>query len=83
MEKMGQVRPKRRLPKVSQFLTSKQGVQRRIGLLVTWRTFEDCVEAKKMKFSSWSSIPGNFRPQALSSEFRRVRVRTSLQIKRE
>ncbi|WVZ93648.1 hypothetical protein U9M48_039613 [Paspalum notatum var. saurae] len=26
---------------------------------------------------------GNFRPQALSSKFRRVRVRSSLQIKRE
>ncbi|WVZ75463.1 hypothetical protein U9M48_023513 [Paspalum notatum var. saurae] len=49
---MGQVRPRRRLPKVSRFLTSKPGVQRRIGLLATWRTFEDCVEAKKIKSSS-------------------------------
>ncbi|WVZ51900.1 hypothetical protein U9M48_003000 [Paspalum notatum var. saurae] len=83
---MGQVRPKRRFPKVSRFLTSKPEVQRRIGLLATWRTSEDCVEAKKIKSSSWSSVPifrGNFRPQALSSKFRRVRVRSSLQIKRE
>ncbi|WVZ84751.1 hypothetical protein U9M48_031742, partial [Paspalum notatum var. saurae] len=54
---MGQVRPRRRLPKVSQFLTSKPGVQRRIGLLATWRTSEDCVEAKKIKSSSWWSVP--------------------------
>ncbi|WVZ63315.1 hypothetical protein U9M48_012956 [Paspalum notatum var. saurae] len=54
---MGQVRPRRRLPKVSRFLTSKPGVQRQIGLLATWRTSEDCVEAKKIKSSSWSSIP--------------------------
>ncbi|WVZ93971.1 hypothetical protein U9M48_039917 [Paspalum notatum var. saurae] len=54
---MGQVRPRRRLPKVSRFLTSKPGVQRRIGLLATWRTSEDCVEAKKIKSSSWSSVP--------------------------
>ncbi|WVZ63650.1 hypothetical protein U9M48_013264 [Paspalum notatum var. saurae] len=45
---MGQVRPKQRLPKVFRFLTSKPGVQRRIGLLTTWRTSEDCVEAKKI-----------------------------------
>ncbi|WVZ48594.1 hypothetical protein U9M48_000015 [Paspalum notatum var. saurae] len=76
IEKMGQVRPRRRFPKVSRFLTSKPGVQRRIGLLATWRTSEDCMEAKKIKSSSWSSVPdisGNFRPQALSSKFRRVR----------
>ncbi|WVZ90053.1 hypothetical protein U9M48_036386 [Paspalum notatum var. saurae] len=54
---MGQVRPGRRLPKVSRFLTSKLGVQRRIGLLATWRTSEDCVEAKKIKSSSWSFVP--------------------------
>ncbi|WVZ71037.1 hypothetical protein U9M48_019664 [Paspalum notatum var. saurae] len=54
---MGQVRPRRRFPKVSQFLTSKSGVQGRIGLLATWRTSEDCVEAKKIKSSSWSSVP--------------------------
>ncbi|WVZ80418.1 hypothetical protein U9M48_027891 [Paspalum notatum var. saurae] len=54
---MGQVRPRRRFPKVSRFLTSKPGVQRRIGLLATWRTSEDCVEAKKIKSSSWSSVP--------------------------
>ncbi|WVZ93306.1 hypothetical protein U9M48_039295 [Paspalum notatum var. saurae] len=53
---MGQVRPKRRFPKVFRFLTSKPGVQKRIGLLATWRTSEDCVEAKKIKSSSWSSI---------------------------
>ncbi|WVZ63893.1 hypothetical protein U9M48_013487 [Paspalum notatum var. saurae] len=35
---MGQVRPRRRLTKVSRFLTSKPRVQRRIGLLATWRT---------------------------------------------
>ncbi|WVZ52551.1 hypothetical protein U9M48_003599 [Paspalum notatum var. saurae] len=77
---MGQVRPRQRLPKVSRFLTSKPGVQRRIGLLATWRTFEDCVEAKKIKFSLWSSVPDI---SALSSKFMRVRVRSSLQIKRE
>ncbi|WVZ52787.1 hypothetical protein U9M48_003809 [Paspalum notatum var. saurae] len=54
---MGQVRPRRRFPKVFRFLTSKPGVQRRIGLLTTWRTSEDCVEAKKIKSSSWSSVP--------------------------
>ncbi|WVZ88866.1 hypothetical protein U9M48_035333 [Paspalum notatum var. saurae] len=54
---MGHVWPKRRFPKVSRFLTSKPGVQRRIGLLATWRTSEDCVEAKKIKSSSWSSVP--------------------------
>ncbi|WVZ75855.1 hypothetical protein U9M48_023879 [Paspalum notatum var. saurae] len=54
---MGQVRPRRRLPKVSRFLTSKPGVQRQIGLLATWRTSKDCVEAKKIKSSSWSSVP--------------------------
>ncbi|WVZ70467.1 hypothetical protein U9M48_019133, partial [Paspalum notatum var. saurae] len=54
---MGQVRPRRRLPKVSRFLTSKPGVQRWIGLLATWRTSEDCMEAKKIKSSSWSSVP--------------------------
>ncbi|WVZ98158.1 hypothetical protein U9M48_043627 [Paspalum notatum var. saurae] len=54
---MGQVRPRRRFPKVFRFLTSKPGVQRQIGLLATWRTSEDCVEAKKIKFSLWSSIP--------------------------
>ncbi|WVZ51498.1 hypothetical protein U9M48_002642 [Paspalum notatum var. saurae] len=54
---MGQVRPRRRFPKLSRFLTSKPGVQRRIGLLATWRTSEDCVEAKKIKSSSWSSVP--------------------------
>ncbi|WVZ70775.1 hypothetical protein U9M48_019415 [Paspalum notatum var. saurae] len=52
---MDQVWPKWRLPKVSQFLTSKPGVQRWIGLLATWSTFEDCVEARKIKSSSWSS----------------------------
>ncbi|WVZ89495.1 hypothetical protein U9M48_035890 [Paspalum notatum var. saurae] len=77
---MGQVRPRRRLPKVSRFLTSKPGVQRRIGLLATWRTSEDCVEAKKIKSSSWSSVPDI---SALSSKFRRVRERSGLQIKRE
>ncbi|WVZ84786.1 hypothetical protein U9M48_031775 [Paspalum notatum var. saurae] len=77
---MGQVRPRRRFPKVSRFLTSKPGVQRRIGLLATWRTSEDCVEAKKIKSSSWSSIPDI---SVLSSKFRRVRVRSGLQIKRE
>ncbi|WVZ80604.1 hypothetical protein U9M48_028064 [Paspalum notatum var. saurae] len=54
---MGQVRPRRRFAKVSRFLTSKPGVQRRIGLLATWRTSENCVEAKKIKSSSWSSVP--------------------------
>ncbi|WVZ90536.1 hypothetical protein U9M48_036829 [Paspalum notatum var. saurae] len=54
---MGQVQPRRRFPKVSRFLTSKPGVQRRIGLLATWGTSEDCVEAKKIKSSSWSSVP--------------------------
>ncbi|WVZ70744.1 hypothetical protein U9M48_019387 [Paspalum notatum var. saurae] len=54
---MGQVRPIRRLSKVSRFLTSKPRVHRWIGLLATSRTSEDCVEAKKMKSSSWSSIP--------------------------
>ncbi|WVZ80716.1 hypothetical protein U9M48_028173 [Paspalum notatum var. saurae] len=54
---MGQVRPRRRFSKVSRFLTSKPGVQRRIGLLATWRTSEDWVEAKKIKSSSWSSVP--------------------------
>ncbi|WVZ58220.1 hypothetical protein U9M48_008508 [Paspalum notatum var. saurae] len=60
-------------------------MERRIGLLATWRTSEDCVEAKKIKSSSWSSIPEilGFHPQALSSKFRRVRVRSSRQIKRE
>ncbi|WVZ51605.1 hypothetical protein U9M48_002734, partial [Paspalum notatum var. saurae] len=77
---MGQVRPRRRLPRVSRFLTSKPGVQRRIGLLATWRTSGDCVEAKKIKSSSWSFVPDI---SALSSKFRRVRVRSSLQIKRE
>ncbi|WVZ85330.1 hypothetical protein U9M48_032271 [Paspalum notatum var. saurae] len=77
---MGQVWPRRRLPKVFRFLTSKPGVQRRIVLLATWRTSEDCVEAKKIKSSSWSSVPDIL---ALSSKFRRVRVRSSLQIKRE
>ncbi|WVZ97462.1 hypothetical protein U9M48_042999 [Paspalum notatum var. saurae] len=67
---MGQVRPRRRFPKVSRFLTSKPGVQRRIGLLATWRTSKDCVEAKKIKSSSWSSVPDI---SALSSKFRRVR----------
>ncbi|WVZ84837.1 hypothetical protein U9M48_031824, partial [Paspalum notatum var. saurae] len=52
-----QVRHRRRFPKVSRFLTSKQGVQRRIELLATWRTSEDCMEAKKIKSSSWSSVP--------------------------
>ncbi|WVZ76377.1 hypothetical protein U9M48_024355, partial [Paspalum notatum var. saurae] len=83
---MGQVRPKRRFPKVSRFLTSKPRVQRRIGLLATWRTSEDCVEAKKIKFHRGRPSPifrGNFHPQALSSKFRRVRVRSSLQIKKE
>ncbi|WVZ84171.1 hypothetical protein U9M48_031228 [Paspalum notatum var. saurae] len=68
---MGQLRPRRRFPKVSRFLTSKPGVQRRIGLLATWRTSEDCVEAKKIKSSSWSSVPDI---SALSSKFRRVRA---------
>ncbi|WVZ80613.1 hypothetical protein U9M48_028072 [Paspalum notatum var. saurae] len=54
---MGQVRPRRRFPKVFRFLTSKPGVQRRIGLLATRRTSEDYVEAKKIKSSSWSSVP--------------------------
>ncbi|WVZ64230.1 LOW QUALITY PROTEIN: hypothetical protein U9M48_013788 [Paspalum notatum var. saurae] len=54
---MGQVRHRRRLPKVSRFLTSKPRVQRRIGLLATLRTFKDCVEAKKIKSSSSSSVP--------------------------
>ncbi|WVZ53163.1 hypothetical protein U9M48_004144 [Paspalum notatum var. saurae] len=54
---MGQVRPRQRLPKVSRFLTSKPGVQWQIGLLATWRTSEDCVEVKKIKSSSWSSVP--------------------------
>ncbi|WVZ84236.1 hypothetical protein U9M48_031288 [Paspalum notatum var. saurae] len=57
MEKMGQVQPRWRLPKVSRFLTSKPGVRRWIGLWTTWRAFEDCMEAKKMKSSSWSSVP--------------------------
>ncbi|WVZ75659.1 hypothetical protein U9M48_023694 [Paspalum notatum var. saurae] len=34
-----------------------QGVQRWIGLWATWRASEDCVEAKKMKSSSWLSVP--------------------------
>ncbi|WVZ52123.1 hypothetical protein U9M48_003213 [Paspalum notatum var. saurae] len=68
---MGQVRPRRRPPKVSRFLTSKPGVQRSIGLLATWRTSEDCVKAKKIKSSSWSSVPDI---SALSSKFRRVRA---------
>ncbi|WVZ93933.1 hypothetical protein U9M48_039882 [Paspalum notatum var. saurae] len=68
---MGQVRPRQTLPKVSRFLTSKPGVQRRIGLLATWRTSEDCVEAKKIKSSSWSSVPDIM---ALSNKFRRVRM---------
>ncbi|WVZ89198.1 hypothetical protein U9M48_035630 [Paspalum notatum var. saurae] len=54
---MGQVQPRQRLPKVSQFLTSKLGVLRWIGLQATWRASEDCMEAKKMKSSSWSSVP--------------------------
>ncbi|WVZ52102.1 hypothetical protein U9M48_003192 [Paspalum notatum var. saurae] len=54
---MGQVRPRQRFPKVSRFLTSKPGVQRRIVLLATWRRSEDCVEAKKIKSSLWSSVP--------------------------
>ncbi|WVZ58193.1 hypothetical protein U9M48_008486 [Paspalum notatum var. saurae] len=54
---MGHVRPRWRLPKVFWFLTSKPGVQRWIGLLAAWRTSEDCVEAKKIKSSSWSSVP--------------------------
>ncbi|WVZ52669.1 LOW QUALITY PROTEIN: hypothetical protein U9M48_003706 [Paspalum notatum var. saurae] len=54
---MGQVRPRRRFLKVSRFLTSKPGVQRRIGLLATWRISKDCMEAKKIKSSSWSSVP--------------------------
>ncbi|WVZ52926.1 hypothetical protein U9M48_003925 [Paspalum notatum var. saurae] len=54
---MGQVRPRQRFPKIFRFLTSKLGVQRLIGLLATWTTSEDCVEAKKIKSSSWSSIP--------------------------
>ncbi|WVZ84000.1 hypothetical protein U9M48_031084 [Paspalum notatum var. saurae] len=54
---MGQIQPRRRLPKVSRFLTSKPGVQRRIGLLATWRTSKDCMGAKKIKSSSWSSVP--------------------------
>ncbi|WVZ51883.1 hypothetical protein U9M48_002984 [Paspalum notatum var. saurae] len=54
---MGQVWPRRRLPKVSRFLTSKPWVQRRIALLATWSTSEDCVEAKKIKSSSWSFVP--------------------------
>ncbi|WVZ80181.1 hypothetical protein U9M48_027678 [Paspalum notatum var. saurae] len=53
---MGQVRPRRRFPKVFRFLTSKPGVQRWIGLLATWRTSKGCVEAKKIKSSSWSSV---------------------------
>ncbi|WVZ61400.1 hypothetical protein U9M48_011279 [Paspalum notatum var. saurae] len=43
--------------KVSRFLTSKPVVQRQIGLLAMWRTSEDCMEAKKIKSSSWSSVP--------------------------
>ncbi|WVZ89721.1 hypothetical protein U9M48_036087 [Paspalum notatum var. saurae] len=66
---MGQVRPRRRLPKVSRFLTSKPRVQRWIGLLATWRTSKDCVEAKKIKSTSWSSVPDI---SALSSKFRRM-----------
>ncbi|WVZ89373.1 hypothetical protein U9M48_035790 [Paspalum notatum var. saurae] len=54
---MGQVRPRRRFPKVSRFLTSNPGVERRIGLLATWRISEDSVQAKKIKSSSWSSVP--------------------------
>ncbi|WVZ51603.1 hypothetical protein U9M48_002732 [Paspalum notatum var. saurae] len=54
---MGQVRPRRRLPKVFRFLTSKPRVQRQIRLLATWRTSKDCVEDKKIKSSSWSSVP--------------------------
>ncbi|WVZ51955.1 hypothetical protein U9M48_003052 [Paspalum notatum var. saurae] len=54
---MGQFWPRQRLPKVSRFLTSKPEVQRRIGLLATWRTSEDCVEAKKIKSSLWPSVP--------------------------
>ncbi|WVZ89192.1 hypothetical protein U9M48_035624, partial [Paspalum notatum var. saurae] len=77
---MGQVWSRRRLPKVSRFLTSKPGVQRRIGLLATRRTSKYCVEAKKIKSSSWSSVPDI---SALSSKFRRVKVKSSLQIKRE
>ncbi|WVZ51734.1 hypothetical protein U9M48_002849 [Paspalum notatum var. saurae] len=53
----GPVRPRQRFPKVSWFLTSKPRVQRRIGLLATWRTSKDCVEAKKIKSSSWLSVP--------------------------
>ncbi|WVZ80659.1 hypothetical protein U9M48_028117, partial [Paspalum notatum var. saurae] len=77
---MGQVWPRWRLPKVSRFLTSRLGVQRWIGLLATWRTSEDCVEAKKMKSTSWSSV---LDISGLSFKFRRVRVKSSLQIKRE
>ncbi|WVZ51938.1 hypothetical protein U9M48_003035, partial [Paspalum notatum var. saurae] len=77
---MGHVRPRRRLPKVFRFLTSKPGVQRWIGLLATWRKSKDRVEAKKIKSSSWSSVLDIL---ALSSKFRRVRVRSSLQIKRK
>ncbi|WVZ84841.1 LOW QUALITY PROTEIN: hypothetical protein U9M48_031828 [Paspalum notatum var. saurae] len=43
--------------------------QLRIGLLAMWRTSEDCVDAKKIKSSSWSSVPDisgepppNYRP---------------------
>ncbi|WVZ94046.1 hypothetical protein U9M48_039988 [Paspalum notatum var. saurae] len=36
-----------------------------------WRISEDCVEAKKMKSSSWSSVSDI---SALSSKFRRDRV---------
>ncbi|WVZ63335.1 hypothetical protein U9M48_012975, partial [Paspalum notatum var. saurae] len=37
--------------------TATQATQGLIGLLATWRTSEDCVEAKKIKSSSWSSVP--------------------------
>ncbi|WVZ70889.1 hypothetical protein U9M48_019518, partial [Paspalum notatum var. saurae] len=83
---MGQVRPRRRLPKVSRFLTSKPGVQRRIELLATWRTSKIAWKLRRSSLHRGRASPifrGNFRPQALSSKLRRVRVRSSLQIKRE
>ncbi|WVZ89922.1 hypothetical protein U9M48_036267 [Paspalum notatum var. saurae] len=83
---MGQVRPKRRLPKVSRFLTSKPGVQRRIGLRprgghpkIAWKLRRSSLHRGRPSLI----FRGNFCPQALSSKFRMVRVRSSLQIKRE
>ncbi|WVZ52634.1 hypothetical protein U9M48_003675 [Paspalum notatum var. saurae] len=75
---MGQVQPRRRL----QNRGCKGGLDywpHRGHPKIAWKLRRSSLHCGRPS----SIFRGNFRPQALSSKFRRVRVRSSLQIKRE